>query len=181
MPTFPGTTTAAISASTPTSTMSTTSGTSTTASAARRGDPAGAVGLDAVSPKAMRVGLAISAPSAAFLLFDSVIKLLRIAPVVDSFARLQYPVELARGIGVLELGCLALYVLPRTAIWGALLLTGFLGGAISTHLRVGDPFFSHVLFPVYVAAPLWAGLALRDWRVRRLLGLRGDLMTARRA
>jgi hypothetical protein len=71
-------------------------------------------------------------------------------------------------IGTLELVCLLTYVIPRTSALGALLLTGFLGGAISTHLRVGDPLFSHTLFPLYVACLLWAGLVLRDERVRTL-------------
>lgn len=98
----------------------------------------------------IRAGLALSALPVLFLLFDCVIKLLEIGPVVESFAQLGYPISLARGIGGLELVCLTLYLVPRTAVLGAIVLTGFLGGAVSTHLRVGDPLFSHVLFPVYV-------------------------------
>ena len=75
-------------------------------------------------------------------------------------------------MGLLELGCLVIYLIPRTAVLGALLLTGFLGGAISTHLRIGDPFFSHTVFPVYVALMVWGGLYLRDETVRALLPLR---------
>ncbi|NOU31392.1 MAG: DoxX family protein [Polyangiaceae bacterium] len=108
----------------------------------------------------------MSAFPALFLLFDGSIKLLRIPPVVESFARLGYPTELAPTLGAMELVCLALYLLPRTATLGALLWTGYLGGAISTHLRVGDPLFSHTLFPLYVAALLWLGLYLRDDRAR---------------
>jgi len=119
-----------------------------------------------------RAGLGISALPVSFLLFDSVIKLVEIQPVLESFAQLGYPVALARAIGVLELACLSLYLLPRTAIFGAILLTGFLGGAISTHVRVGDPLFSHVLFPLYVGALLWGGLYLRDARLRALLPFR---------
>ncbi|HKC59498.1 MAG TPA: DoxX family protein [Myxococcales bacterium] len=83
---------------------------------------------------------------------DGVIKLLNIAPVAESFARLGYPHDLAVGIGILELACLTLYLIPRTTVVGAVLLTGFLGGAIATHVRVGDPLLSHVLFPSYVGA-----------------------------
>ena len=107
-----------------------------------------------------------------FLLFDCVVKLVKIQPVVESFAQLGYPDSLARGIGLLELACLALYVVPRTAVLGAILLTGFLGGAISTHLRIGDPLFSHVLFPAYVGILVWSGLFLRDDTLRALIPLR---------
>ncbi|HYP98997.1 MAG TPA: DoxX family protein [Polyangiaceae bacterium] len=117
----------------------------------------------------IRAGFGVSALPVLFLLFDSVIKLLVIPPVVESFAQLGYPISLARGIGVLELVCLTLYLLPRTAVLGGIVLTGFLGGAISTHLRIGDPLFSHVLFPVYVGLLVWGGLILRDDTLRALL------------
>jgi hypothetical protein len=120
------------------------------------------------SRRKIRAGIALSSLPVAFLIFDSVIKLVKIAPVVESFERLGYPASLARGIGLLESACLLLYLVPRTSVLGAVMLTGFLGGAITTHVRVGDPLFSHVLFPVYVAALLWAGLFLRDARVRAL-------------
>ncbi len=119
-----------------------------------------------------RAGIALSALPVLFLLFDSVIKVIEIAPVTQSFTQLGYPISLARGLGVLELACIAVFVLPRTAALGAILLTGFLGGAIATHLRVGDPFLSHTAFPVYVALTVWGGLYLRDERVRALLSLR---------
>jgi len=119
-----------------------------------------------------RTGVILSALPVLFLLFDCVIKLIKIQPVVESFAQLGYPDSLARGIGVLELACLALYLMPRTAILGAVALTGFLGGAISTHLRIGDPLFSHVLFPAYVGLLLWSGLILRDDTLRTLLSTR---------
>jgi hypothetical protein len=123
----------------------------------------------AVSRRRHWSGVTASGLAVAFLLFDGGIKLLNIQPVVDAFAHLGYPVQLACGIGLLELACLALYVIPRTACFGALLLTGFLGGAISTHVRIGDPWFSHTLFPIYVALLLWGGLALRDPRPLALL------------
>ena len=112
-----------------------------------------------------RLGIGISAAPVAFLLFDVAIKLVKIPPVVESFERLGYSPDVARGIGTLEAACLLLYLVPRTSVLGAVALTGFLGGAIATHVRVGDPLFSHVLFPVYVAALLWMGLALRDRRL----------------
>jgi hypothetical protein len=115
-----------------------------------------------------RLGIAVSSIPVAFLVFDTVIKLARIEAVTEAFGRMGYPQHLALGIGLLEAVCLLLYVVPRTSILGAVVLTGFLGGAISTHLRIGDPLFSHTVFPVYVAALLWAGLFLRDARVRAL-------------
>jgi hypothetical protein len=77
-------------------------------------------------------------------------------------------------LGVTLLACVVAYILPRTSVLGALLLTGYLGGAVATHVRVGNPLFSHVLFPTYVAALLWGGLLLRDARLRALLPLRRD-------
>jgi len=115
-----------------------------------------------------RLGYAVSSLPVAFLIFDTVIKLVKVGPVVEAFDRMGYPQHLARGIGLLETACLLLYVVPRTSVLGAVVLTGFLGGAISTHLRIGDPLFSHTVFPVYVATLLWAGLFLRDPRVRAL-------------
>jgi len=115
-----------------------------------------------VSRKRLWTGRLLSALAVLFLLFDSVIKLTHIAPVVESFTRLGIPLDLAPWIGTLELVCLAVYLVPRTAIPGAILLTGFLGGAVLTHLRVGDPLFSHVLFPIYIGALIWGGLFLRD-------------------
>jgi hypothetical protein len=102
-------------------------------------------------------GRFLSGLAVLFLLFDSVIKLMVIPPVVDSFTQLGYPVSAARGIGLLELVCLIIYVISRTSILGAILLTGYLGGAVATHVRVGSPLFTHILFPIYVAALLWGG------------------------
>jgi hypothetical protein len=107
-----------------------------------------------------------------FLAFDVAIKLIDIPAVAEASARLGLPAGLSVGLGLVLLGCLALYLAPRTAPLGAVLLTGYLGGAVLAHLRVGDPLFSHTLFPVYVGALLWAGLYLRDDRVRRLLAPR---------
>lgn len=114
----------------------------------------------------------VTAVPVLFLLWDSVIKLLNLTPVVEGFARLGYPEGLALPIGTLELACIVLYLIPRTSVLGAMLLTGYLGGAIATHVRVADPLFSHVLFPVYVAVLIWAGLLLREDRLYELVPLR---------
>lgn len=117
-------------------------------------------------------GRIITALPVVFLLFDSVIHMMRIAPVVDSFNQLGYPLSLALGMGIIELVCVIVYVIPSTSILGAVLLTGYLGGAVATQIRVGAPLFSTVLFPVYVGLLIWGGLYLRDERLRTLLPLR---------
>jgi hypothetical protein len=111
------------------------------------------------------IGRGVTTLPVLFLAFDTAIKLVPIEPVRESLQRLGYPVAMARGIGLLELCCLLLYLAPRSSVVGAALLTGFLGGAVATHVRVEDPLFSHVLFPIYVGALLWIGLWLRDGRL----------------
>jgi hypothetical protein len=118
------------------------------------------------------IGWAMTGLVGAFLAMDASIKLLVIRPVVDAFQQIGFPIGLARGMGVMELVILALYLTPRTAVLGAVLLTGLLGGAVASHLRLLDPWFSHVLFGVYVGVLAWGGLYLRDERLRRLLPLR---------
>lgn len=113
-----------------------------------------------------RAGQVLTTLGVLFLLWDSLIKLMTITPVIDSFGRLGYPVELALSIGLVELACLTVHLVPRTAGLGAVLLTGYLGGAVATHVRIGDPLFSHIFFPLYIAALIWGGLYLRDPRVR---------------
>jgi hypothetical protein len=107
-----------------------------------------------------------------FLLFDTIIKLMVIPPVVESMGQLGYPVRLAAGIGILELACIIVYLIPRTSTFGAILLTGYLGGAVASHVRVGNPLFSHVLFPIYVALLLWGALYVRSASLRALIPLR---------
>lgn len=119
----------------------------------------------------LRTGRVITGLAVIFLSWDAVIKIMNLEVVLESFARLGYPEGIALTIGTLELVCLAVYVVPRTSFIGAVLLTGYLGGAIATHVRVGDPLASHVLFPVYVAALIWGGLYLRDGRLRSLVPL----------
>lgn len=120
----------------------------------------------------VRAGYVISALVALFLLFDAVIHILQIDPVVDSFTELGFPLGTAVGIGVLELVCLVLYVIPRTSVLGAVLLTGYLGGAVAAQVRIDAPLFSTLLFPVYVGMLVWVGLYLRDSRLRALVPLR---------
>jgi len=97
---------------------------------------------------------------------------LKLGPAVDGTMALGYPAGSVQGIGIIELVCLVLYLVPRTSVLGGLLLTGYLGGAIATHVRVSNPLFTHTLFPVYVAIVLWGGLYLREKRLRALLPLR---------
>jgi hypothetical protein len=118
------------------------------------------------------IGWTLTALVGAFLAFDASIKLLVIRPVVDAFDQIGFPISLARGLGALEVVILVLYLTPRTAVLGAVLLTGLLGGAVASHLRLLDPLFSHILFGVYVGVLAWGGLYLRDEGLRRLLPLR---------
>ncbi|WP_373372156.1 MULTISPECIES: DoxX family protein [Sorangium] len=125
-----------------------------------------------VSNKKVWAGRVLSGLSVAFLLFDSIGKLMMVPQVLEGSEQLGYPVSSVRGIGLVLLASVVTYVIPRTSVLGAVLLTGFLGGAIATHVRVDNPLFSHVLFPVYVAAMIWGGLLLRDERLRALFPLR---------
>lgn len=125
-----------------------------------------------VSHKALWSGRILSGLIILFLLLDGAIKLVPIAPVTESLAQLGYPVELAHGLGVVTLACTILYAMPRTAVLGAILLTGLMGGAIASHLRLGDPLFTYTLFGVYLGMMLWGGLFLRDERLRALIPLR---------
>ena len=117
-------------------------------------------------------GRAITGIVALFLAFDSGIKLLRLDVVREAMQPLGYPDHLGLVIGIIEAFCLVLYVVPRSAVLGAILLTGLLGGSAAAHLRVGDPLFSHVLFGVYVGILAWGGLYLRDEKLRALIPLR---------
>ena len=119
-----------------------------------------------------RTGWVLSGLAIAFLTFDGAIKLVPIAAVLESLAELGYPLSAARGIGMLELACLALYAFPRSAVLGAILLTGFLGGAIASQVRIESPLFSHTLFSTYLGVFVWGGLYLRDERLRALVPLR---------
>jgi hypothetical protein len=125
-----------------------------------------------LSKMRVRVGGVISTLVVLFLLFDGAIHMLRPAPVVEAFAQLGYPVSLAPGIGLVELACVVIYVIPRTSILGAVVLTGYLGGAIAAQVRVGHPLFTETLFPIYVGVLVWGGLVVRNDQLRTLFPLR---------
>ena len=125
-----------------------------------------------ISKRRLWTGRAMSTLAALFLFVDGVMKLVKPAPVVEATIQLGYPENVILGIGVVLLVCVLLYVIPNTSILGAILLTGYLGGAIATHVRVGNPLFSHTLFPVYIALLIWGGLFLREDRLRALIPLR---------
>lgn len=131
-----------------------------------------AIETPAISNPALWTGRVLSGALIAFLVFDAAIKLVPLQVVIDTTAALGFPPELARTLGVLTLVCTALYAWPRTAILGAILLTGYLGGAIAIHLRIGNPLFSHTLFGVYLGLMAWGGLYLRDPRLRALIPFR---------
>lgn len=128
-----------------------------------------------ISRAALWTGRTLSALAALFLLFDAAIKLAPITAVTEAMQQLGYSasVDLARGLGVLTLVCVALYLMPQTSLLGAILLTGLFGGAMASHLRVGNPLFSHFLFGAYLGLLVWGGLWLRDARLRALLPCRG--------
>jgi hypothetical protein len=120
----------------------------------------------------MTAGTVCTVVAALFLAFDMLLKVLRLGPAVEGTASLGYSADSVFWIGIIELVCLSLYVLPRTAVLGGLLMTGYLGGAVATHVRISSPLLTHTLFPVYVALLLWAGLYLREPRLRDLVPLR---------
>jgi hypothetical protein len=123
------------------------------------------------SKKRLWTGRIVSAVPVLMLIMSAVMKFAKPSPVVEGFAHLGLPVTLAFGLGALALACTAIYLVPRTAVLGAILLTGYLGGAIVTHLRVGDPFIGPIIFGVLI----WAGLFLREPRLRALIPLRSPL------
>jgi hypothetical protein len=125
-----------------------------------------------LSKKRVWSGRILSGLVILFLIPDAIIKFIKPAPVVDAFAHLGLPLSNAVTIGIVLLVSTALYAIPPTAVLGAILLTGYLGGAVATHLRVDDPLFSHILFPTYLGVLLWLGLYLRDGRLRALIPLR---------
>ena len=123
------------------------------------------------SSKQLWLGRVLSGLAILFLAFDAVAKLLELPMVIEGTRRVGYPPSVVFGLGLVLLACVLAYAIPRTAIVGAILLTGYLGGAIATHVRIGDPLFSHTLFPIYVALVAWGGLYLRDRRLRAILPL----------
>jgi len=116
-------------------------------------------------------GWIVSGFVAAFMLFDAFAKFAKPKAVTDAFARTQWPMELCSTLGAILLACTVLYLIPQTSVLGAILLTGYLGGAVATHLRTGDPLFGQTLFPVYFGAMAWIGLWLRVASLRAVFPL----------
>ncbi len=127
-----------------------------------------------LSTRSVLIGRVLSGLVIVFLVGDGAVKLIPLSVVTETMGQLGYPAtaDLARTLGVLTLLCTLLYAIPRTSVLGAILLTGYLGGAIATHLRVGNPLFTHLLFGVYLGLMVWGGLYLRDERVRALIPFR---------
>ncbi|MCL4467687.1 MAG: DoxX family protein [Deltaproteobacteria bacterium] len=133
---------------------------------------ANAMGFAPISKKELWGGRIISALVVLFLLFDSITKLMRVDAVMKATVKVGYPPDTIPVIGLILLVCTIIYVIPATSILGAVLLTGYLGGAVATNLRIGNPLFSNTLFPVYFGILVWGGLFLRDRRLRSLLPIR---------
>ncbi|HJZ70002.1 MAG TPA: DoxX family protein [Blastocatellia bacterium] len=125
-----------------------------------------------VSKSTLWIGRVISGLVVLFLLFDGGGKLVKSANVVQWHVQLGYPESVILPLGIVLLISTVLYVIPRTSVLGAILLTGYLGGAVATNVRIGDPLFTHILFPVYFGVLIWLGLYLRDRRLRALVPLR---------
>jgi hypothetical protein len=126
------------------------------------------------SNKRIWAGRIVSALPVLFLLFDATVHIMRIPSVVEGFAKAGFPISTAVPLGIIEIVCIILYVIPRTSVLGAILLTGYLGGAVATNVRQQLPMLGYVLAPVYVAIFLWGGLWLRDDRIRALIPLSRD-------
>ncbi|MEP6833220.1 MAG: DoxX family protein [Gemmatimonas sp.] len=124
------------------------------------------------SPARLWTARIFAGVSVAFLLMDSMMKVLKLAPAVKATAELGFPAESVIVLGIVQLVCTILYIIPRTSMLGAILLTGYLGGAIATHVRLNNPLFTHILFPGYIALLLWGGLYLRDVRLQQLIPAR---------
>jgi len=126
-----------------------------------------------VATKTLWAGRIVSALPALFLLVDGGMKLVKPVPVVEATVQLGYPESVIFGLGIVLLACTVVYLVPRTSILGAILLTGYLGGAVATHVRVGDGLFP-IFFPVILGVLVWGGLFLRDSRLRALLPWRSS-------
>ena len=122
--------------------------------------------------KRLWAGYILSGLPALFLLIDAVGKFVKPAAVVEGTQQLGYSESVILPLGVILLVSTIVYLIPRSSILGAILLTGYLGGAVATHVRVGSPLFSHVLFPVYLGVTLWLGLYLREKRLQVVVPLR---------
>jgi hypothetical protein len=122
-----------------------------------------------VSKKAVWAGRVLSGLAVLFLIFDASVKVLKSPFAIEATRQLGYPESVVIPLGLIEIVCLLVYLIPKTSVLGTILWTGYLGGAVATHVRVASPLFTHTLVPIYVAALLWLGLWLRDNRVRAVL------------
>jgi hypothetical protein len=145
---------------------------------ALRAAPSGSgVGTPQPASRAIWTGRILSGIGVIFLGFDLSLKLLQVPVALQGTAALGYSPSVVLPLGILELICLVAYLVPQTSLLGAILWTGYLGGAIATHVRLQNPLFTHELFPIYVAALLWLGLWLREPRLRTVLPLMPRLPT----
>lgn len=126
------------------------------------------ISTNTISKPMMWTGRVLSALVTLFLVFDFGIKLLQMAPAIESTVQLGYVANLVRTIGIIELICFALYLIPPTSVFGAILMTGYLGGAIATHVRAGSDTFS-IIFTLIIAAMLWGALYIRNPHLRAMI------------
>ena len=124
------------------------------------------------SKKMLWTGRIVSWVITALLLLDAVMKVLQVPQVMEGTMKVGFPAGTVRPIGIILLVCLICYVIPRTSVLGAILLTGYLGGAVATNVRISTPLFSYTLVPLYVGVLVWGGLFLREERLRALIPLR---------
>ncbi|MBZ5537881.1 MAG: DoxX family protein [Acidobacteriia bacterium] len=125
-----------------------------------------------VSKQALWAGRIITGLVAALLLFDAIVKVMKLAPAMEGTVKLGYPASVVLPLGIVLLACVVLYAIPRTSVLGAILLTGYLGGAVATQVRVEDPLF---LFPIGFGVLVWGGLYLRDRQLRALIPMRNPV------
>jgi len=140
----------------------------------------------AISKKGVRTGYVLTSLAVVFMLFDSVTKLLQVDAVIKASAQLGYSAGQVFAVGAILFGCIILYVIPRTAVFGAVLITGYLGGAVEANFHAGTPAFSNALFPVYFAVIVWGGIYLRERRIRDIVPFRtfrkqGNVLTESKA
>ena len=121
----------------------------------------------AASGKLLWTGRILSILAVLFMLFDGIGHLLKPAPVVQAFLQLGFPLSLSISLGIIQLVCVLIYVIPRTAVLGAVLITGYLGGAVAIHMRVGNPLFE-CIFPILIGVLFWAGLLFHDPKLRAI-------------
>jgi len=141
---------------------------SSAASAASRPATESAPAPAAISRASIWTGRTVSGIIAFLLAMDTGLKVFMLGPAVEGTAQLGYPSYVVFPLGLIEAVCLVLYLISRTSILGAVLWTGYLGGAVATHVRLDNPLFTHTLSPIYVAIMLWGGLWLRDRRLRNV-------------